>query len=167
MNISYNWLKQFLKLEDSAEEIASTLTELGLEVEGITDFQSIKGGLKGIVIGKVKSCKKHPNADRLKVTTVDIGLKEDVQIVCGAPNIDLNQTVPVATVGAKIYTDDDSWTIKKSKIRGEISNGMICGEDELNLGDSTEGIMVLDNKHKAGTPLNKIFKIAFGAKNKG
>ena len=159
MNISYNWLKQFLKLKDSAEEIASTLTELGLEVEGITDFQSIKGGLKGIVIGKVKSCKKHPNADRLKITTVDIGLKEDVQIVCGAPNVELNQTVPVATVGAIIYTDDDSWTIKKSKIRGETSNGMICGEDELNLGESTEGIMVLDNKHKAGTPLDKIFKI--------
>ena len=159
MNISYNWLKQFLKLKDSAEETARILTELGLEVEGITDFQSIKGGLKGIVVGKVKSCRKHPNADRLKITTVDIGLKENIQIVCGAPNIDSNQTVPVATVGAKIYTDDDSWTIKMSKIRGETSNGMICGEDELNLGDSTEGIMILDDKYKAGTPLNDIFKI--------
>ena len=159
MNISYNWLKEFLKLKDSVEETADILTELGLEVEGISNFESVKGGLKGVVIGKVKTCKKHPNADRLKITTVDIGQKEDIQVVCGAENVDSNQTVAVATVGAKIYTNEDFWTIKKSNIRGEVSNGMICAEDELNLGDSHEGIMLLDDKYKAGTPLDKIFKI--------
>jgi len=159
MNISYNWLKEFLKVKDSVEETANILTELGLEVEGISNFESIKGGLKGVVVGKVKTCKKHPNADRLKLTTVDIGQKEDVQVVCGAENVDSNQTVAVATVGAKIYTNEDSWTIKKSKIRGEVSNGMICAEDELNLGESHEGIMLLDDKYKAGTPLDEIFKI--------
>ena len=159
MNISYNWLKEFLKVKDSVEETANILTELGLEVEGISNFESIKGGLKGVVVGKVKTCKKHPNADRLKLTTVDIGQKEDIQVVCGAENVDSNQTVAVATVGTKIYTNEDYWTIKKSKIRGEVSNGMICAEDELNLGESHEGIMVLDDKYKAGTPLDKIFKI--------
>ena len=159
MNISYNWLKEFLKLKDSVEETANVLTELGLEVEGISNFESIKGGLKGVVIGKVKTCKKHPNADRLKITTVDIGQKEDIKVVCGAQNVDSNQTVAVATVGTKIYTNEDSWTVKKSKIRGEISNGMICSEDELNLGESHEGIMLLDDKYKAGTPLDKIFKV--------
>ena len=97
MNISYNWLKEFLKLKDSVEETADILTELGLEVEGISNFESVKGGLKGVVIGKVKTCKKHPNADRLKITTVDIGQKEDIQVVCGAENVDSNQTVAVAT----------------------------------------------------------------------
>ena len=159
MNISYNWLKEFLKVKDSVEETANILTELGLEVEGISNFESIKGGLKGVVVGKVKTCKKHPNADRLKLTTVDIGQKEDIQVVCGAENVDSNQTVAVATVGTKIYTTEDYWTIKKSKIRGEVSNGMICAEDELNLGESHEGIMVLDDKYKAGTALDKIFKI--------
>tara|TARA_B100000959_G_scaffold180082_1_gene188349 strand:- start:281 stop:2707 length:2427 start_codon:yes stop_codon:yes gene_type:complete len=159
MNISYNWLRQFLKLKDSVEDTADMLTELGLEVEGISSFESIKGGLKGVVVGKVKTCKKHPNADRLKITTVDIGEKEDLQIVCGAPNVNSSQTVAVATAGTKIYTGDECWTIKKSKIRGEISNGMICAEDELNLGDSHEGIMVLNDKHIPGTPLEKIFKI--------
>ena len=159
MNISYNWLREFLKLEHSVEDTAEILTELGLEVEGISKFESIKGGLDGVVIGKVKTCKKHPNADRLKLTTVDIGNDKEVQIVCGAPNVDSNQTVAVATVGTKLFSDGEVWTINKSKIRGEESNGMICAEDELNLGNSNEGIMVLDNKHKAGTPLSKIFKI--------
>ena len=159
MKISYNWLKQFINLKDTVEDTADMLTELGLEVEDVSDFKSIKGGLKGVVIGKVKTCKKHPNADRLKITTVNIGLNEDVQIICGAPNVDLNQTVAVATAGTKIYSNDDCWTIQKSKIRGEISNGMICAEDELGLGESHEGIMLLDEKYKAGTPLDTIFKI--------
>ena len=159
MKISYNWLKQFLNLKDTVEDTADMLTELGLEVEDILDFKSIKGGLKGVVIGKVRTCKKHPNADRLKITTVSIGLNKDVQIICGAPNVDLNQTVAVATAGTKIYSNDDCWTIQKSKIRGEISDGMICGEDELGLGDSHEGIMLLDKKYEAGTPLDTIFKI--------
>ncbi len=159
MKISYNWLKQFLNLKDTVEDTADMLTELGLEVEDILDFKSIKGGLKGVVIGKVRTCKKHPNADRLKITTVNIGLNEDVQIICGAPNVDLNQTVAVATAGTKIYSNDDCWTIQKSKIRGEISDGMICGEDELGLGESHEGIMLLDKKYEAGTPLDTIFKI--------
>ena len=159
MKISYNWLKQFINLKDTVEDTADMLTELGLEVEDVSDFKSIKGGLKGVVIGKVKTCKKHPNADRLKITTVNIGLNEDVQIICGAPNVDLNQTVAVATAGTKIYSNDDCWTIQKSKIRGEISDGMICGEDELGLGESHEGIMLLDKKHEAGTPLDTIFKI--------
>ena len=159
MKISYNWLRQFLNLKDTAEGTADMLTELGLEVEDILDFKSIKGGLKGVVIGKVRTCKKHPNADRLKITTVSIGLNKDVQIICGAPNVDLNQTVAVATTGTKIYSNDDCWTIQKSKIRGEISDGMICGEDELGLGESHEGIMLLDKKYEAGTPLDTIFKI--------
>jgi len=159
MKISYNWLKQFINLKDTVEDTADMLTELGLEVEDVSDFKSIKGGLKGVVIGKVKTCKKHPNADRLKITTVNIGLNEDVQIICGAPNVDLNQTVAVATAGTKIYSNDDCWTIQKSKIRGEISNGMICAEDELGLGESHEEIMLLDKKYKAGTPLDTIFKI--------
>ena len=159
MNISYNWLKDFLKLKDSAEDTAEVLTELGLEVEGISKFESIKGGLDGVVVGKVKSCKKHPNADRLKITTVDIGEGKELQIVCGAPNVDSKQTVAVATVGTNLYSNDEVWTINKSKIRGEISNGMICAEDELNLGNDHDGIMILDDKFKAGTPLNKIFKI--------
>ncbi len=159
MKISYNWLKQFLNLKDTVEDTADMLTELGLEVEDILDFKSIKGGLKGVVIGKVRTCKKHPNADRLKITTVNIGLNEDVQIICGAPNVDSNQTVAVATTGTKLYSNDDCWTIQKSKIRGEISDGMICGEDELGLGESHEGIMLLDKKYEAGTPLDTIFKI--------
>ena len=159
MKISYNWLKQFLNLKDTVEDTADILTELGLEVEAVSDFESIKGGLKGVVIGKVRTCKKHPNADRLKITTVNIGLNEDVQIICGAPNVDSNQTVAVATAGTKIYPNDDCCTIEKTKIRGEISDGMICAEDELGLGESHEGIMLLDEKYKAGTPLDTIFKI--------
>ena len=115
MNISYNWLKEFLKVKDSVEETANILTELGLEVEGISNFESIKGGLKGVVVGKVKTCKKHPKADRLKLTTVYIGQIVDIQVVCGAENVDSNQSVAVATVGAKIYTNEDYWTIKKVK----------------------------------------------------
>lgn len=160
MKISYNWLKQFINIRWEAEKIGELLTDLGLEVEGIETYQSVKGGLQGVVVGKVLTCEQHPNADRLKVTTVDLGNGEPVQIVCGAPNVAAGQTVPVATIGTKLYSDEgEEWTIKKGKIRGEESHGMICAEDELGLGKSHEGIMVLDNDLKAGTPAADVFKV--------
>ena len=142
MKISYNWIKQFINLKDSSDETAKLLTERGLEVEGVSKFESVKGGLKNVVIGKVISCEKHPNADRLKVTSVNVGEKQNLQIVCGAPNVKSGQTVAVAKVGAKLYFNDKEITIKKSKIRGESSQGMICAEDELGLGSSHDGIIV-------------------------
>ena len=152
MKISYNWLKQFIKVDWDAEKTGELLTDLGLEVEGIESFESVKGGLKGIVIGEVLTCKQHPNADRLKVTTVNIGSEEPVQIVCGAPNVAAGQKVPVATIGTTLYTaEGEAWKIKKGKIRGEESHGMICAEDELGLGESHDGIMVLDENLKVGT----------------
>lgn len=159
MKISYNWLKEYLNFKDNHESIGEKLTSLGLEVEGITKFESIPGGLEGVVVGKTKSVKKHPNADRLKITTVDVGADELLQIVCGAPNVDKNQTVAVATSGTTLYPNNEKIKIKKSKIRGEISNGMICGQDELNLGKFDHGIMILDDKHKPGTPLKKLFDV--------
>ena len=160
MHISYNWLCDFIQTDLSVAEIATILTDLGLEVEGIEQYQSIKGGLEGVVIGKVLRCEKHQNADKLKVTQVDIGLDEPVQIVCGAPNVAAGQTVPVATVGTTLYSETgESFVIKKSKIRGEVSQGMICAEDELGLGASHDGIMVLENHHKAGKPCKEVFSI--------
>src|SRR5690606_25771257 len=140
MKISYNWLKQFLQLSWEAEKTAELLTDLGLEVEGISPFESVKGGLKGVVVGEVLTCQQHPNADRLKVTTVDIGQASPLQIVCGAPNVAVGQKVPVATLGTILYRDKgEAWEIKKGKIRGEESQGMICAEDELGLGPGHEG----------------------------
>ena len=159
MKISYNWIKQFINLKDNSDETSKLLTELGLEVEGISKFESIKGGLNNVVIGKVITCEKHPNADRLKVTTVDVGKNENVQIVCGAPNVESGQTVAVAMIGAKLYFNDDEITIKKSKIRGENSEGMICAEDELGLGNSHDGIIVFEKEHNPGTLINKIYNI--------
>lgn len=160
MKISYNWLKQFLNIDWNAEKTGDLLTDLGLEVEGIETFETLKGGLKGVVVGKVVSCQKHENADKLKVTSVNIGAEETVQIVCGAPNVAKGQTVAVATVGTTLYdAEGSSWKIKKSKIRGEESFGMICAEDELGLGSSHDGILVLDNDLKAGTPCAEIFDI--------
>ena len=160
MQISYNWLKQFINIEWDAEKTGNLLTDLGLEVEGIEAFQSVKGGLKGIVVGHVLTCIKHPNADRLKITTVDLGTGEPVQIVCGAPNVDAGQKVPVATVGTTLYDEKgEAWKIKKGKIRGEVSNGMICAEDELGLGESHDGIMILDADLKPGTPLAEVFEV--------
>ncbi|RNL87066.1 phenylalanine--tRNA ligase subunit beta [Sinomicrobium pectinilyticum] len=160
MKISYNWLKQFIKLDWEAEKTAELLTDLGLEIEGITPFQSVKGGLKGVVVGQVLSCEKHPNADRLKVTKVDLGNGEAVQIVCGAPNVAEGQKVPVATIGTTLYDEKGQpWKIKKGKIRGEESHGMICAEDELGLGKSHDGIMVLDENLAPGTPCSEIFKV--------
>ncbi|TWO32815.1 phenylalanine--tRNA ligase subunit beta [Seonamhaeicola sediminis] len=160
MKISYNWLKQFIKIDWTPEKTGELLTDLGLEVEGIDIYQSVKGGLEGVVVGEVLTCKKHPNADKLKVTTVNIGGEEPLQIVCGAPNVATGQKVPVATIGTTLYSPEgESWTIKKGKIRGEESYGMICAEDELGLGKSHEGIMVLDKNVKVGTPCADIFDI--------
>lgn len=160
MQISYNWLKQFLKLDWEAEQTAELLTDLGLEVEGISQFESVKGGLKGVVVGEVLSCIQHPNADRLKLTTVAIGDEAPVQIVCGAPNVDAGQKVPVATIGTTLYTPEgEAWTIKKGKIRGEESHGMICAEDELGLGESHDGIMILDSSLEVGTPCAEVFEV--------
>ena len=160
MKISYNWLKDFIKIGWDAEKTGELLTDLGLEVEGIQDFESVKGAMEGIVVGEVLSCEKHPNADRLKLTTVNIGKKEPVQIVCGAPNVAKGQKVPVATIGTTLYDDEGNpWTIKKGKIRGESSHGMICAEDEIGLGSSHEGIMVLDSALKPGTPVAEVFKV--------
>ena len=160
MKISYNWLKQFIKTTWSPEELSELLTDLGLEVEGLSPYQSVKGGLEGIVVGEVLTCVQHPNADRLKVTTVNVGLDQPLQIVCGAPNVEAGQKVPVATIGTTLYTEEgEAWTIKKGKIRGEESYGMICAEDELGLGKSHEGIMVLDESLEVGTLLADIFEV--------
>lgn len=160
MHISFNWLNDFIQTNLEATEVSKILTDIGLEVEGIEQYQSIKGGLDGVVIGKVLSCEKHQNADKLKVTQVDIGEDEPVQIVCGAPNVAAGQTVPVATVGTTLYTENgESFKIKKSKIRGEVSQGMICAEDELGLGENHDGIMVLESHHKAGKSCKEVFSI--------
>lgn len=160
MKISYNWLKQFINIDWNAEKTGELLTDLGLEIEGIETYQSVKGGLEGIVVGEVLTCKQHPNADRLKVTTVDIGTKEPLHIVCGAPNVAAGQKVPVATIGTTLYSPEgEAWTIKKGKIRGEESHGMICAEDELGLGSSHDGIMVLNQDIKIGTLAADIFEI--------
>ncbi len=159
MKISHNWLQQFIKVDLPKEEISVMLTDLGLEVEGIEKFESIKGGLKGVVVGEVLNCKQHPNADRLKKTEVNLG-DEIVPIVCGAPNVAKGQKVLVATVGSKLtFQDGKELKIGKSKIRGEVSMGMICAEDELGLGDNHDGIMVLDQDQKVGTPAAAIFDI--------
>ena len=160
MKISYNWLKQFIKIDWKSDETAALLTDLGLEVEVVEKYQSVKGGLEGIVVGHVLTCVQHPNADRLKVTTVDLGDGIPVQIVCGASNVAAGQKVPVATIGTTLYDKEgESFVIKKGKIRDEESHGMICAEDELGLGTSHEGIMVLDATLVAGTAVAKVFKI--------
>ncbi|CAM1340324.1 phenylalanine--tRNA ligase subunit beta [Tenacibaculum aestuarii] len=160
MKISYNWLKQFLQTDWEAEKTGELLTDLGLEVEGIEKVESIKGSLQGVVVGEVKTCIKHPNADKLKITTVDLGNGSPVQIVCGAPNVDAGQKVPVATVGTMLYDEKgEGFKIKKGKIRGEESHGMICAEDELGLGKSHDGIMILDESLAPGTPCSDVFNI--------
>ena len=160
MKISYNWLKQFIKIDWKSDETAALLTDLGLEVEVVEKYQSVKGGLEGIVVGHVLTCVPHPDADRLKVTTVDLGDGIPVQIVCGAANVAAGQKVPVATIGTTLYDKEGvAFQIKKGKIRGQESHGMICAEDELGLGESHEGIMVLDNAIAAGTTAASVFKI--------
>ncbi len=160
MKISYKWLQEYLPIDLDIDKTSEILTDLGLEVEGVETIESIKGSLKGVVVGKVLTCEKHPNADRLKITTVDIGADKPVQIVCGAPNVDKGQKVPVATVGTTLYDEKGgAFKIKKSKIRGEESFGMICAEDELGLGASHEGIMVLDKTLKPGLAAAEVFDV--------
>ena len=160
MRISYNWLKQFIKIDLPSEQTATMLTDLGLEVEIVEKYQSVKGGLLGVIVGEVKTCEKHPDADRLSITTVDIGDGTIVQIVCGAPNVAAGQKVPVATIGTKLFDKEgNEFEIKKGKIRGQESHGMICAEDELGLGENHDGIMILDKKLKPGTTLAEVLKI--------
>ncbi|PKP34968.1 MAG: phenylalanine--tRNA ligase subunit beta [Bacteroidetes bacterium HGW-Bacteroidetes-17] len=159
MKISYNWLKRYVDFDLAPEELSVLLTDCGLEVESFEKIESVKGGLKGVVIGEVKSRIQHPNADKLSCTTVDIGGEELLSIVCGAPNVAAGQKVPVATVGTMIYMGNESFEIKKSKIRGEISEGMICAEDELGLGTEHAGIMVLDPSAKIGSPAKDYFGV--------
>ncbi len=159
MKISYNWLKNYVDLDFTPDEISVMLTDCGLEVEGMEKVQLVKGGLEGIVIGEVKTKIQHPDADRLSCTTVDVGGEELLNIVCGAPNVDVGQKVPVATIGSTMYMGDDSFKIKKSKIRGQLSEGMICAEDELGLGTNHDGIMVLDPEAKIGMPAKEYFNI--------
>ena len=160
MKISYNWLKQFLQTDWQVNKTSELLTDLGLEVEGVETIESIKGSLEGVVVGEVLTCVQHPNADRLKLTTVDLGSGDPVQIVCGASNVAVGQKVPVATIGTMLYDDTGAgFKIKKGKIRGEESHGMICAEDELGLGASHDGILILDDKLKSGTKAVDVFNI--------
>ena len=160
MKISLNWLKQYIDLTESAAEIASILTDTGLEVETWEEVESVKGGLRGLVIGEVITCAKHPNADKLSITTVDIGEEQLSPIVCGAPNVSAGQKVIIATVGTTLYpSQGDSFEIKKAKIRGEVSEGMICAEDEIGLGTSHDGILVIDTDLPNGAPAAEFFQV--------
>ena len=159
MKISYKWLKELLNFNLTAEETAAYLTDCGLEVEGIEAFETVKGGLRGLKIGEVFTCEPHPNSDHLHVTTVNVGEEEPLHIVCGAPNVAAGQKVVVATIGTVLYNGDESFTIKKSKLRGEPSEGMICAEDEIGLGTSHDGIMVLPEDAVPGTPAADYFKV--------
>ena len=160
MTISYNWLKQYIDFSETPEEIGALLTSTGLEVESIEPYETIKGGLKGVVIGQVLTCAKHSNADKLSVTTVDAGGENPYHIVCGAPNVAAGQKVAVALPGTTLHTfKGDSLTLKSTKIRGEVSEGMICAEDEIGLSDNHAGIMVLDTQLPNGTPAAEYFKV--------
>ncbi len=161
MTISYNWLKEYIDLPEPAEAIAEILTGTGLEVESVSHADSIRGGLKGLVIGQVLTCEKHPNADMLSITTVDVGGKAPLRIVCGAPNVAAGQKVIVAAPGTTVYpVKGDPFTIKSTKIRGEQSDGMICSEDEVGLGESHAGVIVLDTRLPNGTPASSHFNMS-------
>jgi phenylalanyl-tRNA synthetase beta chain len=159
MNISYNWLKEYVNFDLTPEQVAEALTSVGLETGGVEEVQTIKGGLEGIVIGEVLTCIDHPNSDHLHITTVNLGNGEPTQIVCGAPNVAAGQKVVVATVGTKLYSGDESFTIKKSKIRGVESVGMICAEDEIGIGTDHAGIIVLPADAVPGTPAKDYYNI--------
>ena len=160
MNISYNWLKRYIALEDSAEQVAQILTSIGLEVGKVEQVQTIKGGLEGLVVGEVVTCVDHPNSDHLHITTTRVAPNaEPLQIVCGAPNVAAGQKVIVATVGTVLYDGDEKFTIKKGKIRGEESLGMICAEDEIGVGSSHDGIMVLPADTPVGMPAKEYFGV--------
>lgn len=159
MNISLNWLKDYLKTDLDVEEICEILTSIGLEVGGYEKFESIRGGLKGLVIGEVKTCIPHPDSDHLHITTVDLGEERLAPIVCGAPNVAAGQKVVVATIGTVLYDGDKEFVIKKSKIRGQESEGMICAEDEIGIGNDHAGIIVLPDTAKVGTPAAEYYRI--------
>ncbi len=159
MKISYNWLREYLDFDAGVEELSTILTGLGLEVEGVEEWESIIGGMQGVVIGRVLTCERHPDADRLSVTTVDAGGPEPLQIVCGAPNVAAGQVVAVALPGASVFTGEERFEIKRSKIRGQLSEGMICAEDELGMGTDHEGIMVLDPSARPGSPASDYFGV--------
>lgn len=159
MKISYNWLKNYINIDFKPEALSEILTDLGLEVENIETFQSVKGGLEGVVVGKVLTKEQHPNADKLSLTTVDVGTGEPLRVVCGAPNVTAGQKVLVATLGTKLYFNNEEVVMKTSKIRGEISEGMICAEDELGIGNSHAGIMVLPENVAVGTLAKEYFEV--------
>ena len=159
MNVSYKWLREYVDTTLSAQEVAAALTSAGLEVDGVEEVQTIKGGLQGLVVGEVLTCEPHPNSDHMHVCTVNIGVEPDgepsgtvTQIVCGAPNVAAGQKVIVATLGTKLYDGDQEFVIKKSKLRGIESNGMICAEDEIGIGHDHSGIIVLPADAVVGTP---------------
>jgi len=159
MKISFNWLRQYIDFTEPVEEISTILTNTGLEVEGIEKVEQIKGGLQGLIIGKVLTCEPHPNADKLSITTVDIGNGTSAPIVCGAPNVAAGQTVIVATVGTTLYPiSGDPFKIKKAKIRGEVSEGMICAEDEIGIGHDHDGIIVIETEEPPGSPAANYFR---------
>ena len=159
MNISYNWLKEYVDFDLTPDEVAAALTSIGLETGSVEEVQSIKGGLEGLVIGEVLTCVPHPNSDHMHVTTVNLGAGDPVQIVCGAPNVAAGQKVVVATLGTKLYDGDECFTIKKSKLRGVESNGMICAEDEIGIGTDHAGIIVLPDNVVPGTPAKEYYQI--------
>ncbi len=159
MNVSYKWLKEYVDFDLSPQEVADALTSTGLEVSALEEKPAVKGGLKGLFVGKVLTCEPHPNSDHLHVTTVDLGKNEPQQIVCGAPNVAAGQKVVVADLGCVLYDGDKEFVIKKSRLRGIDSEGMICAEDEIGLGTSHEGIMVLPDDAKIGTPAAEYFNL--------
>lgn len=159
MNISYNWLKEYLDFDLQPEEVSAALTSIGLETGGVEEVQTVKGGLEGLVIGEVLTCVEHPNSDHLHITTVNVGGEEPLQIVCGAPNVAAGQKVVVAVNGTKLYDGDEVFTIKRSKIRGVESNGMICAEDEIGIGTDHAGIIVLPADAVVGTPAKEYYNV--------
>ena len=159
MKVSYQWLKEWINISDGPEKVAEILTELGLEVGSVEQVDSVKGGLRGLVIGQVLTCEKHPDADKLKLTTVDIGSKDPLQIVCGAPNVAAGLKVVVATMGTVLYSGSESFEIRKSKIRGVVSEGMLCGEVEIGIGTNDEGLLILEDSAKVGDPLTSLYPV--------
>ena len=159
MNISYKWLKEYVDFSLSPNEVADALTSIGLEVDGVEEVQAIKGGLRGLVVGHVLTCEPHPNSDHMHICSVDLGGEAPVQIVCGAHNVAAGQKVIVATLGTTLYDGDQEFTIKKSKLRGVESLGMICAEDEIGVGTSHDGIIVLPEDTPVGMPAAEYFKL--------
>ena len=159
MNVSYKWLKEYVDFDLTAQQVCDALTSTGLEVDALEEVQSIRGGLKGLYVGKVLTCEPHPNSDHLHVTTVDLGREEPSQIVCGAPNVAAGQKVIVADLGCVLYDGDKEFVIKKSKLRGVDSSGMICAEDEIGVGTSHAGIIVLPEDAVVGTPAAEYYHL--------